>query len=42
MKQILNNGSFVQQQIEKGWQHAQHFSNYNTAAKVMEVYKAIV
>jgi glycosyltransferase involved in cell wall biosynthesis len=42
MKRILNDGSFVQQQVEKGWQHAQRFSNYNTAAKVMEVYKQVV
>lgn len=42
MKRILNDESLVQQQIEKGWQHAQHFSNYNTAAKVMEVYEQVV
>ena len=42
MKIILNETSFVQQQIEKGWQHAQRFSNYNTAAKVMEVYEKTV
>ncbi len=42
MKRILNDESFVQQQVEKGWQHAQHFSNYNTAAKVMEAYEQVV
>lgn len=42
MKRILNDESFIQQQIEKGWQHAQRFRNYNTAAKVMEVYKQVV
>lgn len=42
MKRILNDESFVQLQIEKGWQHAQRFSNYNTAAKVMEVYEQVV
>jgi glycosyltransferase involved in cell wall biosynthesis len=42
MKHILNDDSFVQQQIEKGWQHAQRFSNFNTAAKVMEVYEQVV
>lgn len=42
MLHILNDKSFTAQQIEKGWLHAQRFSNYNTAAKVMEVYKAIV
>jgi glycosyltransferase involved in cell wall biosynthesis len=42
MKRILTDESFVQQQVEKGWQHAQHFSNYNTAARVMEVYEQVV
>ncbi len=42
IKRILNDDAFVQQQIEKGWQHAQHFSNANTAAKVMGVYEQIV
>jgi glycosyltransferase involved in cell wall biosynthesis len=42
MKRILNDDSFVQQQVEKGWQHAQRFSNYNTAAKVMQVYEQVV
>jgi glycosyltransferase involved in cell wall biosynthesis len=42
MKRILNDDSFVEQQVEKGWQHAQRFSNYNTAAKVMQVYEQVV
>ena len=42
MRHILNDETFVQQQIEKGWQHAQHFSNANTAAKVMGVYEQVV
>ncbi|MBY0478316.1 MAG: glycosyltransferase family 4 protein [Chitinophagaceae bacterium] len=42
MKRILNDEIFVKQQIEKGWQHAQRFSNVNTAAKVMGVYEQVV
>ena len=42
MKLILEDHSFVQEQVEKGWQHAQRFTNYNTAAKVMEVYQQVV
>jgi glycosyltransferase involved in cell wall biosynthesis len=42
MKRILSDPSFVQQQVEKGWQHAQYFSNHNTAARVMKVYEQLV
>ncbi|NCU02995.1 MAG: glycosyltransferase family 4 protein [Chitinophagaceae bacterium] len=42
MLHILNDTSFTAQQVEKGRQHAQRFSNYNTAARVMQVYEQIV
>jgi glycosyltransferase involved in cell wall biosynthesis len=38
MKRILHDSAFVQQQVEKGWQHAQGFTNHTTAARVMDVY----
>lgn len=38
MKRILNDPAFAAQQVEKGWQHAQRFTNEATAAKVMDVY----
>ncbi len=41
IKLILSNSSFVKQQVEKGWQHAQKFTNFNTAAAVMQVYKQL-
>ncbi len=42
MKRIVSDPTFVAQQVEKGWQHAQRFTNEATAAKVMEVYKQVV
>ncbi len=41
MKLILSDKTFVQQQVEKGWQHAQRFTNYNTVAAVMKVYEQL-
>ncbi len=38
MKRILIVPAFAAQQVEKGWQHAQRFTNEATAAKVMDVY----
>lgn len=38
MKRIVNDPSLAAQQIEKGWQHAQRFTNEAMATKVMEVY----
>jgi len=42
MNLILSDQSFVQQQVEKGWQHAQKFTNANTAAEVMKVYQRLM
>jgi glycosyltransferase involved in cell wall biosynthesis len=41
MKKILSDKELVDKQIEKGWKHAQKFSNFNTASTVMDVYKAL-
>lgn len=41
MKKILSDKELVDRQIEKGWQHAQKFSNFRTASTVMELYKAL-
>lgn len=41
MKKILSDKELVDKQIEKGWQHAQKFSNFQTASTVMELYKAL-
>ena len=41
MKKILSDKELVDRQIEKGWQHAQKFSNFQTASTVMELYKAL-
>jgi len=42
MKLILSDPSLVQQHIQKGWQHAQRFANFNTAEAVMNVYEQLV
>lgn len=42
MKLILSDPILVQQQVEKGWLHAQKFTNSNTAAEVMKVYEQLV
>lgn len=42
MKLILNDKTLVAQQVEKGWQHAQKFSNEHTAAEVMKLYEKVV
>ena len=42
MKLILNEPLFVQQHVEKGWHHAQKFTNYITAAEVMNVYEQLI
>jgi glycosyltransferase involved in cell wall biosynthesis len=39
MKQILNDEHLVQESIEKGWQHAQKFTNLNTSTAVMHLYE---
>ena len=41
IKKILSDKELVDKQIEKGWQHAQKFSNFQTASTVMELYKAL-
>ncbi len=41
MKIIFSDKEFVNKQIEKGFQHAQNFSNLNTSSAVMEVYKRL-
>ncbi len=42
MRKIYTNLAFANMMREKGWQHAQHFTQQKCAAGVMDVYKAIV
>jgi glycosyltransferase involved in cell wall biosynthesis len=42
MKIIFSDKQLVSKQIEKGLQHAQKFSNLNTASAVMNVYKQLL
>ncbi len=41
MKKIYSDKQFAASIIEKGWQHAQHFTQQRCAAEVMDVYKSI-
>lgn len=41
MKTILTNLSLVEQHVQKGWGHAQQFTNFNCAKAVMNVYEKL-
>lgn len=41
MKKIYTDKEFAVSLVEKGWQHAQHFTQQKCAASVMDVYKTI-
>jgi glycosyltransferase involved in cell wall biosynthesis len=41
MKLILTNETLVKKQVEKGWAHAQQFTNEKCAAAVMKVYEEL-
>jgi len=41
MKTIFADGSFTEALIEKGWQHAQNFTQQKCAAEVMRVYEEL-
>ncbi|MBX9784947.1 MAG: glycosyltransferase family 4 protein [Chitinophagaceae bacterium] len=42
IKTIFWNKELVHKQIEKGWQHAQKFSNFNTASTVINTYNQLL
>ena len=41
MKTIFADGSFTEALKEKGWQHAQNFTQQKCAADVMRVYESL-
>jgi hypothetical protein len=41
MKTIFADGSFTEALKEKGWQHAQNFTQKKCAADVMKVYESL-
>ena len=42
MKKIYSDKEFAAGMIEKGWQHAQNFTQQKCAASVMDVYKKVL
>lgn len=42
MKTILQDSKLVESKVASGYAHAQQFSNYNTAARVMQVYRQVL
>ena len=42
MKKIYNDRMFAEELKEKGWQHAQNFTQQKCAANVMKVYQSVI